>query len=203
MGYITLQSVTFSGTPAGTQLVEIMYRLTSDPDVIGSYTVLPGLYTIQTNGDISPDVNITGLLDRESYTVRIIPECGGGSHDIEITTGNVNEGLVYYGTKSSGVLPDESEALTGSTVLRDVSLDVPINWGATSPTPTWYWLFIPDIHIASFKTEWIEVPPNNGTMGPAELFSTGVTVNILGVPHHGYITNYATQFTANDYTFSN
>lgn len=79
---ISLTAITFAGNviPAApiTDVV-IKYRLTSDPDVSGSYTTFTTTAVINTDGTLQgAPVIISGLLFNTSYTVWIKPPCGNG-----------------------------------------------------------------------------------------------------------------------------
>lgn len=109
---------------------------------------------------------------------------------------------IYYGTAVTGSVPDESTIIGGSSVFQNALNDVVINWGATSPTPVYYWIAIPNVGATALKTKWEEVLPNAGTMlSPSDLFDVPTIVSVGGVNHYVYITQYATQFTSQNYTF--
>lgn len=119
------------------------------------------------------------------------------------TTGAPSFGAVRYGSKASGTIPTSGEIQAGSSASRDVNQPIPLNWGATSSVNVYYWFAIPMIGGGALKTQYVEVPPNEGFMlSDQDLFDAPTIVNVAGQNHYVYITVYATQFTSNDYTFS-
>lgn len=86
---INLASVSFPGgiPPAEPMTgVIIRYRLTADPDVIGSYTLVTSTAVILTNGNFQDaPIQITGLDPDTSYTVWVKPECGNGFKKAYVT----------------------------------------------------------------------------------------------------------------------
>lgn len=87
MGHIRIDSIPLSPVPAASKQVTVKYRLTSAPDVDGSYTLATTL-TIQPDGSfIGSPYYIEGLLDETSYTVRAKTTCGGGQFDRIFVTG--------------------------------------------------------------------------------------------------------------------
>ncbi len=89
MGYIRLASITWITPPSSAKVCTISHRLTSDPDIAGSYTTDSVATTVQVNGDIIPDFDILGLLDETNYTVKVSSNCGGASAQQAFTTGIV------------------------------------------------------------------------------------------------------------------
>ena len=87
MGYIRLTNVTFSPAPSGDVTVTVKYRLTSDPDVPGSYTTVTTTATVNSSGVFTPTVSIGGLTDGVSYTVVVTPNCGGAGASGTVTAG--------------------------------------------------------------------------------------------------------------------
>lgn len=74
MGYIILYDVSFISIAAQTSGV-ISYRLTSDPDVPGSYTTV-GSRTFNTDGSIVGGPVTIPSLAAGNYTVKIVLACG-------------------------------------------------------------------------------------------------------------------------------
>lgn len=77
MGQITISSVGFGFTPALNQSVTISYRLSTAPDVPGSYTIVTTNATVLPNGNLSPEITIFNLTEGLSYYVKIVNNCGG------------------------------------------------------------------------------------------------------------------------------
>jgi hypothetical protein len=77
MAGITILSVTFSPMPVTDQLVSVHYKLGSDPDVTGSYTHVTPSTTVHPDGTLAPSVDIPGLTPGVTYTVKVMPLCGG------------------------------------------------------------------------------------------------------------------------------
>lgn len=83
MAQIVLDSVVFSYTPATNQQATVYYKLPEEDN----YTVWTTTANILPNGDFSPLVAITGLLDGTTYDIRVIA-CGTGS-DKDMTSSGV------------------------------------------------------------------------------------------------------------------
>lgn len=77
MATITLTNAAFAATPGANQTVTVRYRLTSDPDVPGSYITVTTTAVVQPNGAFVTPVIISGLLSNTSYTVWVSNNCGG------------------------------------------------------------------------------------------------------------------------------
>jgi hypothetical protein len=86
MASITLNSVGLSTTPGVNQTVTVRYRLTSDPDVIGSYTLVTATAVVLPNGNFSSPVVISSLLNDTSYTVWVQNNCAGTGFKKSFTT---------------------------------------------------------------------------------------------------------------------
>jgi hypothetical protein len=164
---------------------------TVPPTTTSTTTIAPTTTTSTTTTyndcpDIS-DINMEGQIGTTSTTTT-------GSFIAPVRFGTLNDGSVPTAGEISGA--------TG-TEITDTNVDVVLNWGLTSPTPVWYFLAIPDVSPNAEKDHWFESIPNQGDMlTPDDLFDAPTTVVVGGVPHFVWITNYATQFTANDYIFS-
>lgn len=78
---ITLLTATLAAVPGVNQTATVMYRLTSAPDVPGSYTTVTTSAPILPNGTFSPSVVIGSLLYNTSYTVRTINNCDESTVD--------------------------------------------------------------------------------------------------------------------------
>lgn len=154
-----------------------------------------------TTTTTSTSTSTSTTLTTSSTTTQICPEVNDFSATGYVESGTI--GLARYGILSDGNAPTESEMLAGSSIARNIANDVVLNWGASSSTPVFYWFALPTITPNSLKTNWYESPSNNGLMlSESDLFDVPSVINISGQPHHVYITEYATQFTSNDYTFS-
>jgi hypothetical protein len=114
-----------------------------------------------------------------------------------------NTQVIYFGTKATGTTPSDVEILLGSSTIADGSLDVNLNWGIPNGVPKYYWLAIPALGANYLKNRWEESPLNKGEMGtPFDLFDAPAIVLVNGVNYYVWITNYATEFTQNNYKFS-
>lgn len=86
---INLTSIAFAGNiPPSAPMtgVIIRHRLTSDPDVIGSYITDRTDAVINTDGTFAgAPIVIGGLLYGVSYTVWIIPPCAPGTKAVFVT----------------------------------------------------------------------------------------------------------------------
>lgn len=74
---ITLTNAIFDRVPGINQVVTVRYRKTSDPDIPGSYTTVTLAAPITPAGVFSPPVEILGLDNDTSYTVRVTNNCNG------------------------------------------------------------------------------------------------------------------------------
>lgn len=208
MGFIKLTSVSFVVPPSGAQFATVQYRKSSDPDMPSFWTTALSMITIQPNGDIAPDLTISGLQDGISYVVRIIPSCGGAHIDRTYSTGSTTTTLppdrVYYGTRGvDGAVPNPAEIVTGSNFLTTASGDVAINWGAGVGAPRFYWLAIPANSTAHLKDTWYQSPLNNGSMGGVEdLFGSPTVLTVNSMLYYVWITNYPTELLNTNYIFS-
>ena len=75
MGYIELDTITFTTAPGSNQAVNVQYKLV----VAASYTSFPGPNNVLvsgTTGTFSPTLYISPLATG-SYMVTITPTCGG------------------------------------------------------------------------------------------------------------------------------
>lgn len=71
----TITNIPLVTTPGVNQVFTIIYRLTSDPDVPGSYTTATTSQTVTPAGVCSPPLVVGGLLYGTSYTFRAINNC--------------------------------------------------------------------------------------------------------------------------------
>jgi hypothetical protein len=118
--------------------------------------------------------------------------------DISVLVSNsLTLNTIYYGTKSSGSTPNQTEILAGSTTSQDGSLDVSIDWTSlTASTPVFCWFAIPALGTAYDKNKWFNTIINQGNIGdPSDLFGAPATVSVSSQNYYVWITNYATQFT--------
>lgn len=74
MATITLTSLTFNAVPSGNQLVHLKWRLTSDPDIPGSYTDIPDA-TVNTSGTIISPSPYTFTVPDDSITLVATNDC--------------------------------------------------------------------------------------------------------------------------------
>lgn len=75
MSVIKLSTVEFENLPAAPVQVTVKHRLTSAPDVDGSYTTDSTTAIVNEDGEFDPEFFIEGLLFGTSYTVKIISNC--------------------------------------------------------------------------------------------------------------------------------
>ena len=81
MPTINLTSVSFPGDPPAAPMtgVIIRYRITSDPDVLGSYTTVTNSAVILVNGNFQGAPIVVNVPDyNETYTVWVKTQCGNG-----------------------------------------------------------------------------------------------------------------------------
>lgn len=88
MSYIRIARVVFDNPPSENQLVTIKHRLSSDPDVDGSYTTDIVGQEINVYGYLLPPLVIDGLLSGELYTVKIINPCDDSEIEQEYLMGD-------------------------------------------------------------------------------------------------------------------
>lgn len=74
MGYIIIRRLNFGSTPASNINVRVEYRLASSS---GLYTIVSSSTVVLSNGNFSPEIQVSGLSNGETYTVKITPLCGG------------------------------------------------------------------------------------------------------------------------------
>jgi hypothetical protein len=86
MATITLTNASFIATPGANQTVTVKHRLTSDPDVAGSYTTDTTNAVVLPNGNFVTPVVISGLSNNTSYTVWVSNNCGGNGVKKSFTT---------------------------------------------------------------------------------------------------------------------
>ena len=100
--YIRIARVSFDNVPSANQIVTIEHRLTSDPDIIGSYTVDTTTQVVDVYGYLVPPFVITGLSSSTSYTVKIINNCDGSFIEREYNTADCPDGNTITGTTGGG-----------------------------------------------------------------------------------------------------
>lgn len=105
MSKISLTSITLGVPVVLPVFVDIKYRLTSDPDVLSSYTDV-GTFQVNPDGTFSAAVIINGLLGSTEYTVWASIECSNTSILHNFTTpasvGNALQSQVFKRACSSG-----------------------------------------------------------------------------------------------------
>lgn len=87
MGYIVLNSVTFTPTPTTTQVVDVYYRYTSDPDDPMYYTLASSGEVINTDGTLQTPLTIYPLDDNTNYTVMVVQTCDNSEFKKDFYTG--------------------------------------------------------------------------------------------------------------------
>lgn len=162
---------------------------------------------VAVGGATSSSLAITGIEAGEfgTYTVKVSTTCGNVTSTGAVLTNTTPEALptIYYGTNEDGSTPNEAQILAGDTITADPTEDVSINWGTEEPTPVYFWMAIPVDGAESLKTYWFESILNQGSMGDTDdLFGAADTVSVNFANYYVWVTNYATQFTENDYVFS-
>lgn len=96
MGFIKITKVNFNPDPISPKTVTIRHRLTSAPDVSGSYTTDSIDVAVNIDGTFVETFWILNLLNETSYTVKIDTNCGEFSFQEEfVTTCNCPEGFEY------------------------------------------------------------------------------------------------------------
>lgn len=80
MASITISNLTWSATPGVNQIVDVRYRLTSDPDVIGSYITVATNLSVPASGTLTSPLVIGSLLNNTSYTVWVQNTCAGAGY---------------------------------------------------------------------------------------------------------------------------
>ena len=104
MGFIKLTGVNFSPVPLSSKIMTIKHRLTSDPDISGSYTIDSTTVESGIDGTFTAPFYILGLLNGTSYTVEINSNCGGLAFEHVFTTAcNCSAGFVANGTNTQCV----------------------------------------------------------------------------------------------------
>lgn len=138
MGFIQLTSVTFSPTPTTNQVVTVKIKLATDPDVPASYTTLTTTALVLTNGDFSPPITISGLMDDTEYTILVTPNCGGGGAMKNFVTGELEEPNLYW-----VALDTECETSEGFEVSSTIT-------GLSSPGSIWYDVVNQFVYVADY-----------------------------------------------------
>lgn len=161
-----------------------------------------GFETDGTGSTTSTTSTTSSSTTTSTSTVPVTTTTTTSSTTTTSTTAGDFNALVRFGTLGDGSIPTEAEILAGSFTIRDVSLPIDLNWGVESPVPTFYWLWIPNVHPNAAKTTWFEAADNQGTMNSgSDLFNFYTNITVSGQPGFVWITNYATQFPNNNYTF--
>lgn len=201
MAYIQITSVDFSSVPASNIEATIWYKLASEPD--GSYVIWTTAANILPNGNFSPIILITGLIDGENYTIRIGLNCGGdpfifettATEDVIITTTTTTTTTIapltaYWGWKNTNTVLTPGEITSAS--LSDTFADgatIVANYTANA-VPQYLWMA--ELSDQPIKTNWYGSILNNGSIGGvSDLFGAPV----ISGPYRFYITQYQTQNT--------
>lgn len=121
MGYITITSVTFSPPATGPQTITIRHRLTSDPDIPGSYTLDSSSVAVNQDGTLVAPFVIPGLLDNTSYTVKCNDNCSSSSFQQVIVIGTTTTSTSSTTTTTATPYTVHVTSTLGSTVLTNVS----------------------------------------------------------------------------------
>jgi hypothetical protein len=77
MAKITITNLTWTLAPSVAQICTVSYRLTSLPDSPGNYTIVSTTVSVNPDGSLASPLNITGLANETSYTVKAVNNCGG------------------------------------------------------------------------------------------------------------------------------
>lgn len=176
MASITIISLTFNTPPVVPQNVNIKYRLTSAPDIAGSYIDL-GFFVVKMDGDFISPVIVSGLNPDTDYTIWGTIECSNSQYLLNLTT---PPGDIPCGTSTSF---SGGESFPSESIIN-VGPDLgvcPFDFDALS---------IPDKYIVMF--EGIEVV-NTGYRGDtsyqsaldAELASRGLPPETITAPGAG------------------
>ncbi len=97
MGYIQINTVTFSPTVTSPQNVKIEYKVAG---ALGPYNIHSASTNANT-GTFTPAVLITGLTDGVQYTVRITPLCGGTAFVENFFAGSVTTTTTIANTSNA------------------------------------------------------------------------------------------------------
>lgn len=100
--YIRIAHIVFDNTPSENQQITIKHRLTSDPDVDGSYTTDTTTQVVGVDGYLLPPYVITGLLSGTGYTVKIINNCDNSEFTMDYETNDCPEINTIAGTTGGG-----------------------------------------------------------------------------------------------------
>jgi hypothetical protein len=87
MGYIIINSVTFSPPVTTTQYITVRHRLASDPDDLLYYTTDGTGIPVNPDGTLVTPLEIDALLDGETYVVEAYDECGSAVTEVIFITG--------------------------------------------------------------------------------------------------------------------
>lgn len=121
MGYITITSVSFSPPATGPQTITIRHRLTSDPDIPGSYTLDSTTVAVQQSGTLVTPFSIFGLSDNTSYTIKCNDNCSSSSFQQIIVIGTTTTSTSSTSTTTAPPYTVHVTSTLGSTVLTNVS----------------------------------------------------------------------------------
>jgi hypothetical protein len=87
MATLNITNLGLAPVPSTVQEVTIWYKLASDADVPGNYSLVSSTALVLPNGVLSPAVAIPGLTDGESYTIKVKNNCKEGYFTTDFTAG--------------------------------------------------------------------------------------------------------------------
>lgn len=188
MRTITLTSVTLSGTPVFNQVVNIKIRLTSDPNIAGSYTD-EGNFTVFPNGNFTFPVIISGLADATSYTLWVTSACSDSSFtSVFITLARLNYTViepadpysdVNLQIKVNGTIVVEQDTSGSGTIYMPVGATVTCEAQGVQPSTG----SNPQLHLNAKKNTvdfFDDTIPNNPPP-TTDMIAGPFTVTVLSV----------------------
>lgn len=109
MSVIKLETVEFENLPAEPIEVTVKHRLTSAPDVDGSYTIDSEEAIVNPDGEFDPEFFIEGLMFGTSYTVKVISNCDEDNFvtQVYVTPSFCPDVTGIVGTTGGGNIEDE------------------------------------------------------------------------------------------------
>jgi hypothetical protein len=130
MGFIRLTGVEFAQPVSSPIEVTVKYKLSSEPN-IGSNYILVGTTTINTDGSFTQPFDIAGLTDGETYTVLLIPLCGG-SANIPIAVNTITTTTTTSTTTTTTAAPVDCGTI--ESVNANYEIEVSTTTTTTAPT---------------------------------------------------------------------
>lgn len=121
MGLITITSVTFSPPAVGPQTITIRHRLTSDPDIAGSYTLDSSNVPVNQDGTLVSPFVIPGLADNISYTIKCNDNCSVSSFQQIVVVGTTTTSTTSTTSTTQAAYTVHVTSTLGGTVLTNVS----------------------------------------------------------------------------------